>query len=93
LQQSRVAGSTSRLEKHGEWLLALIAAHSGLTLDEVVAAMRKHGTLDALIEPAPVANQVLDDAHHGDDMTSTATPRSNRKAINALQSVLATVAS
>ena len=34
-------GSTSRLEKHGEWLLALIAEQSDLTLDEVVMAMRK----------------------------------------------------
>ncbi len=34
-------GSISRLEEHGEWLLALISEHSDLTLDEVVLAMRK----------------------------------------------------
>lgn len=34
-------GSTSALEKHGEWLLALITEQSDLTLNEVVAAMRK----------------------------------------------------
>ena len=35
-------GSTSRLEKHANWLLALIAKQPDLTLDEVFAAMRKH---------------------------------------------------
>jgi len=34
-------GSVSPLEKHGRWLLALIAKQSDLTLDEIVAAMRK----------------------------------------------------
>jgi transposase len=34
-------GSTSPLEKHANFLLGLIAAQSDLTLDEVVAAMRK----------------------------------------------------
>ena len=34
-------GSTSALEEHADWLLALIAEQSDLTLDEVVAAMRK----------------------------------------------------
>src|ERR1700732_1923881 len=34
-------GSTSPLEKHANWLLALIARQPDLTLDEVLAAMRK----------------------------------------------------
>ena len=34
-------GSTSALEEHADFLLALIAEQSDLTLDEVVAAMRK----------------------------------------------------
>jgi transposase len=34
-------GSVSPLEEQADWLLALIAAKSDLTLDEVVAAMRK----------------------------------------------------
>ena len=36
-------GSTSRLEEHAEFLLALIAEQPDLTLDEIVAAMRKRG--------------------------------------------------
>jgi transposase len=34
-------GSISPLEEHADWLLALISQHSDLTLDEIVAAMRK----------------------------------------------------
>ncbi len=34
-------GSTSRLEKHAEFLLGLIADKPDLTLDEIVAAMNK----------------------------------------------------
>jgi transposase len=34
-------GSTSPLEKHAEFLLALIAGQPDLTLDEIVAVMRK----------------------------------------------------
>jgi transposase len=34
-------GSVSRLEKHAEWLLALVAKQPDLTLDEVVAAKAK----------------------------------------------------
>jgi transposase len=34
-------GSTSPLEEHVEWLLALVAKQPDLTLDEIVAAMRK----------------------------------------------------
>lgn len=34
-------GSTSPLDKHAEFLLALIAEQPDLTLDEIVAAMRK----------------------------------------------------
>ena len=34
-------GSTSALEEHADWLLALIAEQPDWTLDEVVAAMRK----------------------------------------------------
>ena len=34
-------GSTSALEEHADFLLALIAEQSDMTLDEVVAAMRK----------------------------------------------------
>jgi transposase len=34
-------GSVSPLEEHAGWLLALIAEHPDLTLDEVVTAMRK----------------------------------------------------
>jgi transposase len=34
-------GSVSPLEKHGRWLLALIAKQPDLTLDEIVVAMRK----------------------------------------------------
>ena len=36
-------GSASPLEEHADFLLGLIAERSDLTLDEVVAAMRKHG--------------------------------------------------
>src|SRR3977135_3313755 len=36
-------GSTSPLEKHAEFLLALIAKQPDLTLDEIVAAMNKRG--------------------------------------------------
>jgi transposase len=35
-------GSTSPLEKHADFLLALIELEPDLTLDEVVCAMRKH---------------------------------------------------
>jgi transposase len=35
-------GSTSPLEEHADWLLGLIGEQPDLTLDEVVAAMRKH---------------------------------------------------
>jgi hypothetical protein len=35
------AGGISPLEKHTDWLLALIVDEPDLTLDEVVAAMRK----------------------------------------------------
>ena len=35
-------GSTSPLEKHAEFLLALIEEEPNLTLDEVLSAMRKH---------------------------------------------------
>jgi len=35
-------GSTSPLERHAEFLLGLIAERPDLTLDEIVAAMRKH---------------------------------------------------
>jgi transposase len=34
-------GSTSPMEKHASWLLALIAKQPDLTLDEVLVAMRK----------------------------------------------------
>ena len=34
-------GSISPLEKHADWLLALIAEHPDLTLDEVITAMRR----------------------------------------------------
>ena len=34
-------GSTSPLEEHAEWLLALVVEQPDLTLDEIVAAMRK----------------------------------------------------
>ena len=34
-------GSTSPLEAHAEWLLAVVAEQPDLTLDEIVAAMRK----------------------------------------------------
>lgn len=34
-------GSTSPLEEHVEWLLALVAKQPDLTLDEIVVAMRK----------------------------------------------------
>src|SRR5262249_42420312 len=35
-------GSTSPLEKHGDFLLALIEVEPDLTLDEAICAMRKH---------------------------------------------------
>ena len=35
-------GSTSPMEEHAEFLLALVDAQPDLTLDEVVSAMRKH---------------------------------------------------
>ena len=41
LRQSRVAEATSPLEDHAEFLLALIAERSDLTLDEIVLAMEK----------------------------------------------------
>jgi hypothetical protein len=34
-------GSTSPLEEHAEWLLALVAGQPDLTLKEILAAMRK----------------------------------------------------
>jgi len=34
-------GSTSPLEKHAKWLLAVVAEQPDLTLDEIVASMRK----------------------------------------------------
>jgi transposase len=34
-------GSTSPLEEHAEWLLVLVSEQPDLTLDEIVAAMRK----------------------------------------------------
>src|SRR5258708_23158617 len=37
-------GSTSPLEEHAEFLLALIVEQPDLTLDEIVAAMRKSPT-------------------------------------------------
>ena len=37
----QTGGSTSALEEHADFLLALIAEQSDMTLDEVVAAMRK----------------------------------------------------
>jgi transposase len=36
-------GSTSPLEVHAAWLLELVAKHPDLTLDEIVAAMRREG--------------------------------------------------
>jgi transposase len=36
-------GSTSPLEAHGQWLMALIAEQPDLTLDEIVAANRQRG--------------------------------------------------
>jgi len=36
-------GSTSPLEAHAQWLMALIAEQPDLTLDEIVAANRKRG--------------------------------------------------
>ena|SRR6516162_3244962 len=42
LRQSR-GGSTSPLEEHAGFLLGLITEQPDLTLDEVVAAMRKRG--------------------------------------------------
>jgi transposase len=36
-------GSVSPLEKHASWLLALIAEHPDLTLDETVTAMHRRG--------------------------------------------------
>jgi transposase len=41
-------GSISPLEKHVGWLLALIAEHPDLTLDEAVAAMRRRRIVPAL---------------------------------------------
>jgi transposase len=38
-------GSTSPLEEHADFLLALIEEQADLTLDEVVSAMRKHKIL------------------------------------------------
>jgi hypothetical protein len=34
-------GSISLLEAHATWLLELVAKHPDLTLDEIVAAMRR----------------------------------------------------
>jgi transposase len=34
-------GSTSPLERHAEWILALVAEQPDLTLDEIVSAMHK----------------------------------------------------
>ena len=36
-----IGGSISPLEKHADWLLMLISEQPDLTLDEIVAAMRK----------------------------------------------------
>jgi transposase len=37
-----IGGSTSPLEAHAAWLFDLVAKHPDLTLDEIVAAMRRH---------------------------------------------------
>ena len=44
-------GSISPLERHAEWILALVTEQPDLTLDEIVSAMRKnqiHGSRSAL---------------------------------------------
>jgi len=41
IEAKPTGGSTSPLEEHADFLLALIAERSDLTLDEVVAVMRK----------------------------------------------------
>jgi transposase len=38
-----IGGSTSPLETHAAWLLGVVAKQPDLTLDEIVAAMRRHG--------------------------------------------------
>src|SRR5262252_5539396 len=43
LRQSRVAAAHRRWRKHAGFLLGLIVEQPDLTLDEVVAAMRKRG--------------------------------------------------
>jgi type VI protein secretion system component VasF len=40
-QAKASGGSASPLEEHAEWLLAVVAEQSHLTVDEIVAAMRK----------------------------------------------------
>ena len=39
----RSGGSVSPLEEHSDWILALIAKQPDLTLEEILAAMAKHG--------------------------------------------------
>jgi transposase len=40
-QAKPTGGSISPLEEHAEWLLAMVTEQPDLTLDEIVAAMRK----------------------------------------------------
>ena len=39
----RSGGSVSPLEEHSDWILALVAKQPDLTLEEILAAMAKHG--------------------------------------------------
>src|SRR5262249_24557219 len=55
-------GSTSRLEAHAEFLLDLIKQKPDLTLDEIVAAMRKRrvaGSRSAVWRVFPLAHNTL----------------------------------
>ena len=49
-------GSTSPLEKHADFLLALIELEPDLTLDEVVGVMREHSVLRSFGVP-PVCSR------------------------------------
>jgi hypothetical protein len=49
-------GSRSRLEKHGKWLLTLIAKQPDLTLDEAFAAMRSIGSFERTFDAREAFN-------------------------------------
>jgi transposase len=53
-------GSMSPLEEHVEWLLALVAEQPALTLDEIVAAIRKQRIPGSRIADEEIRRRLTD---------------------------------